>query len=130
MKKLICLMLILCLLPVIALADFDLSSMSIGELRQLQQRINAEIITRAEWKEVEVPAGEWIIGEDIPEGYYSIRATDKIAIVEAAPPESKLDDFYHVLGKGEEVGKVLFVAGSIFKTSSTVILAPPKGLGF
>lgn len=62
-------------------------------------------MSRPEWKAVEVPAGEWIIGQDIPEGYYSITAKDKIAITQSNPVGSARDDFYHVLGANETVGK-------------------------
>lgn len=129
MKKLISIILILCLFPVVSLAD-DLSSMSYEDLITLSRQITAEIMSRPEWKEVDVPSGEWVIGEDIPEGYYSITATDRTAIVSATPIGSKAEDFYHVIGEGETVGKAFFKTGSIFKTSRTVILAPPKGLGF
>lgn len=130
MRKIIAIILIACSLMSVALAETNLASMSFDELLTLSQQLTKEIMSRPEWKEVEVPAGEWIIGSDIPEGYYSITATGKIAIVEAAPANSKLDDFYHVLNNRETVEKVFFAKGSIFKTSSTVILAPPKGLGF
>lgn len=129
MKKLLCLLLVI-LIPVAAIAETDLSSMTYDDLIALNRQIIAEIMNRPEWKEVTVPAGMWIIGQDIPEGYYSIRATGKIAITSSAPEGSQRDDFYHVLGADGEVGKEFFKSGNIFKTSNPVILAPPKGLGF
>ena len=72
MRKFI-VMLLACLMIVsFALAD-DLSSMTIDELRQLQNEINAEIRSRPEWKEVTIPSGTWIVGKDIPAGEYCIK---------------------------------------------------------
>ena len=130
MKKMISLVLVFCLLPVIALSEVDVSSLSYNQLFQLRKEIEKEIMSRPEFKSVKVPTGEWIIGEDIPEGYYSVTAIEAFTIIEAAPDGSQLDDFYHILQADESVGKVFFRAGSIFKTSSPVILATPKGLGF
>lgn len=129
MKKLILLVIAFSLMLSCAYAE-NLAGMTIDDLVALRNAINAEIAGRPEWKQVTVPAGQWIIGEDIPAGYYSITALDKIAIVEAAPSGSPHDDFYHVISAGGNVGKVLFVEGSIFKTNAPIILAPPLGLDF
>ena len=64
MKKLFCLFLIVCLIPVFAAAETDLSSMSYAELVELSQQITKEIMSRPDWKQVEVPAGVWNIGTD------------------------------------------------------------------
>ena len=130
MRKLICFLLIICLIPAIALSETDLSSLSLDELIALRIRIEKEIVSRSEWKSVTVPTGEWLIGEDIPEGYYSVKTTGKLTIIQAAPSGSNHDDFYHGLSADESVGKLFFPSGSIFKTSNPVILEPPKGLGF
>ena len=74
MKKLLSIILMLALfLPAAALADApDLSGMGFDELVRLREQINAELWTRGEWQEVEVPAGVWEIGKDIPEGHWNI----------------------------------------------------------
>lgn len=75
MKKLITLLLILAMLPVIALADLpDISGLSFDELVQLKDQINLAIWNSQEWQEVTVPAGVWIVGIDIPAGYWEINA--------------------------------------------------------
>ena len=77
MKKLITLLLILAMMPVIALADLpDISGLSFDELVQLKDQINLAIWNSQEWQEVRVPAGVWIVGEDIPAGHWSITPTD------------------------------------------------------
>ena len=50
-----------------------ISEMTYEELIQMRQRIDREIVSRPEWKEVTVPAGIYKVGEDIPAGTYSIR---------------------------------------------------------
>ena len=75
MKKLLAVTLILALLlPVAALADLpDISGLSFDELVQLKDQINLAMWNSQEWQEVTVPAGVWEIGNDIPEGHWTIR---------------------------------------------------------
>ena len=73
MKKLIALLLILALVPAIALADLpDLSGLSFNELVQLREQLNLAIWNSKEWQEVTVPVGVWKVGEDIPQGKWTI----------------------------------------------------------
>ena len=86
MKKLICIILIMCLFPVVALAD-DLASMSYEDLIALSRQIAVEIMSRPEWKEVKVSSGVYEIGKDIPEGSYSIECDNpRHAIIEVRKP--------------------------------------------
>ena len=128
MRKFVCFALILCLLPVMALAD-DLSSMSFDDLMALRQQITAEIMSRPEWKEVTVPAGNWEVDKDIPIGFYSITATDSLTIVRL---EDKNGDFvfYKTMDNGEMCGKAEFAKGSVLYVNKPVILAPVASLGF
>lgn len=74
MKKLIALLLILVLVPVASMADLpDISGLSFDELIQLREQLNLAIWNSAEWKEVTVPIGVWKVGEDIPQGKWTIR---------------------------------------------------------
>ena len=129
MKKLICVVLIL-LLPVVALADVDLASMPYDELMTLHRSIVAEIMSRPEWKEVTVPPGIYVIGEDIPVGSYSLECVDHNSIIETNKIGSARSDFYNVLGNGETVGKVELKEGYTIRISGTVIFRPPVLLGF
>ena len=74
MKKLLAVLLVLCLLPWVYAEDIDLSGLSFEELRALQNRIAEEIVTRPEWMEVAVPVGVYKIGVDIPAGDWCLRA--------------------------------------------------------
>ena len=78
MKRLLCVLLILCAVPVFVFAeDIDLSALSFDELRTLQTRISNELTTRPEWKNVTVPEGFYTIGVDIPAGKWEIRCGEK-----------------------------------------------------
>lgn len=59
-----------------AYADIDLNGMSFDELVALKDQINLAIWNSAEWQEVEVPYGVWVVGEDIPAGKWTVTAGD------------------------------------------------------
>lgn len=129
MKKLLCVLLIVCFLPVIALSE-DFSSMSYDELIELHRQLIKEIMSRPEWKEVEVPAGKWIIGEDIPEGSYSLTTVNDSSIVQVYGTNNYGIPELIYLQEGETYGKLILTAGMQIDISSPVIFAPVKGLGF
>ena len=83
MKKLFCAFLILALfLPLAASADVDLSGMTFDELVALREQINLAIWNCQEWQEVTVPQGLYVVGEDIPEGTWTIKAaTDHFTVI-------------------------------------------------
>lgn len=77
MKKLFFLFLATLLLFSSASADpIDLSGLSFDELVALRDQINLAIWNCQEWQEVTVPAGVWIVGQDIPAGHWSIEPMD------------------------------------------------------
>lgn len=130
MKKLICIVMIMCLFPVVSLAE-DLSSMSYEDLIALSQRIATEIMSRSEWKEVEVPPGTYEIGKDIPAGEYSIKCVDHNAIIEIKTANGGwTNKLYEVLSANEVLGKAMLPEGYLISISGNVIFAPPVLLGF
>ena len=128
MKKIICIIVLAVMLPVIALAD-DLSAMSYDDLIALSRQLTAEIMSRPEWKEVEIPAGNWEVGKDIPVGFYSITATADYSMVRLEDKDEHYV-FYQTMKKGEVCGKAEFASGSMLYLSDPVILAPVAILGF
>lgn len=56
--------------------DFVLDGLSFDELVALKDRINLAIWNSQEWQEVVVPQGDWIVGEDIPVGKWTIKCAD------------------------------------------------------
>ena len=129
MKKLLALILVLCCVSGCACADFDLSIMSYDDLVALQKAIVAEIMSRPEWKEVEVPAGTWIVGEDIPAGSYSVKPADVSAVVFKLYKDEndKYGDSSIIL---DVLGKVVLEDGMIVSLNYAAIFAPAVTLGF
>lgn len=73
MKKLFCLLIALLFVPLVSFADLpDISGLSYDELIELREKINLAIWNCSEWQEVEVPAGVWEVGVDIPAGKWTI----------------------------------------------------------
>lgn len=69
----LCFYLCFCCFPAFS-ENIDISGLSFSELVVLKDRINLALWNSDEWQEVEVPAGVWIIGEDIPSGHWTISA--------------------------------------------------------
>jgi len=73
MKRFVCLLFVLFLLPVVSFADLpDISGLSYDELVQLHDQINLAMWNSEKWQEVTVPIGVWTVGEDIPLGHWTI----------------------------------------------------------
>ena len=133
MKKVIVVLFAALMLFSAAYAETDLSSLSYDELVSLQKKVSAEIMTRPEWKTVEIPIGQWIIGKDIPEGYYSIIPQDSLVLVDGYSDGTKsLSNvlFTYVLSEDETVGKVFLPEGCLLTNNRVIKLAPPVSLGF
>ena len=85
MKKILCIVLAAALfgcLATPALSEgIDLSGLSWDELIALKAQINQELTTRDQWQEVEVPQGLWVVGEDIPEGMWTVVCNAGAAVV-------------------------------------------------
>ena len=72
MKKLVSLLILCALLTAPALAEIDLSGMTFEELVDLRAQVDLAIFASDGWQEVTVPAGAYVIGRDIPAGYWTI----------------------------------------------------------
>lgn len=128
MKKLIIVMVVVCLLCSVAVAE-NLSSLSYEDLLVLRDELNAEIMSRPEWKQALVPVGTWYTGTDIPIGYYSITSTNDLSIVRLVDKNDHFI-FYKTMEKDEVAGKVYFEEGSVLTVYDPIYLSPPLSLGF
>lgn len=77
-KKVFCIGLVIVLFAcgVVYADGVDLSGMSFDELVALKDQINIAIWNSQEWQEVTVPQGEWVVGQDIPVGKWTIKCAD------------------------------------------------------
>lgn len=110
MKKTICILLLLVCMTSFAAADsIDLSGMSFEELIALKEQINLAIWSCQEWQEVTVPEGIYIVGQDIPEGTWTIRAaTDHFTVIkfgDTLEPNGIEVAYSKYYGKGEAYSK-------------------------
>ena len=139
MKKFACIIVAIVLLPIVALADIDLSSMSYEELEELSQKVTTEMMSRSEWGGVKVPAGIWTVGVDIPEGEYSIRMCNEKQTGKVSVWGKEKDDYITnggcvyplVFGYDYTVfGKVVLKEGYIVDSNIDTFFCPPVKLGF
>lgn len=137
MKKLFALVLVsMILASAAALADVDLSDLSYTDLLALRDQVQAELISRPEWKQVTVPGGTWTVGEDIPAGSYSIYPVKSVVIHLWGAAVDDFDtaggmlisDYWSSPTTG--LGKVALVDGNVLQLSAPVIFAPAEQLHF
>lgn len=153
MKRLFVLLLAAIFLSGSAAADpVDLSGMSFDDLVALRDQLNLAIWNSQEWQEVTVPAGLWIVGQDIPAGHWSIHVAGSCDIILVSYFD-KLDDAGLSVGPGSylfsqtiatpglsgfgevnaETVDIDMQEGWFFKNAGAVIFSPYTGkpdLGF
>ena len=126
MRRIICMLLAVFLfLPAISCAEIDIKSLSTDELLELKASILQELMDRGEIKSATVPAGKYVVGEDIPEGKYSM-STDQLLVTVVI---NEYDDMY-VISPDNGIGKLTLKAGDTLQVTSTVILTKYTGLTF
>ncbi len=132
MKKLLSILLFLCLFTSFSFAETDLSQLSYDNLLTLQKELVKEIMSRPEWKEVEVPAGQYTIGVDIPAGWYSVRPKTQSAYssVYFRWYPNPNNDYWDYMRIEDKLGKFEFYEGMRIYLEDTTIFAPPIPLGF
>ncbi len=136
MKKIVALLLALlfCLGSFPAFAAVDLSAYTQEELLALRDSINKELLKRGIEKEVIVPIGIYIVGEDIPAGVYTIKTINDGAELKVYENiHSSRHFFYEYLTHydSEAIGKLTLTNGNIVEIGdSNLLFTPYQGLGF
>ena len=134
MKKLASFCIMILLMFSFSSAESIFSPFSYDELILLSQALNAEIVSRPEWEGTTIPAGQWVIGKDIPAGTYSIR-TDKLVGVTVWRKEVQNFTnggmvFNELIDENNPYGKLKLETGWILEISLPITLAPPAALTF
>lgn len=91
--------------------SIDLSGMTDDELLALQDRIADELECRGSAelpKEVEVPKGVYAVGEDIPEGYWTITCKDAMSMLEWG---TELDEYGANFRPGKRIDLATLMKG-------------------
>ena len=116
---------VLLLLPIFASAEVDVKSLSTEELLALRVSIVDELMARGEMKSANVPAGEYVVGDDIPAGSYSI-TTDQLLVTIVV---GDYDGMY-VVSPDSPVGKLTLKAGDKIQITGKIVLTKYAGLSF
>ena len=121
MKRLITIILILAMiLPAAALADLpDISGLSYDELIEVSRKIQMQLFSSQLVNGVNVPPGEYTVGEDIPEGSYRVGIVNKEynSMITINSAEKKVITSYTLgdLYGAYEVGKLTLENGMILE---------------
>ena len=141
MKKIFSLLLVFVILsmPAALAEEIDVKKYSYKQLELIEKAIRHEMMIRPEWKRVTVPVGIWKVGDDIPAGTYSIRATPE-GITSVNLWRRAKDDYSSnglilcesvIFDETDLIGKVIFEEGNVLEISgSPVYLCPPVSLEF
>lgn len=133
MKKIVSALvaLVLVLLPVLSLADIDLSGYSTAKLIDIRGQILIELRERGDLISFEVPVGYFVVGMDIPAGDYYVTPTKRSTIV-SVYSNSDRDDFlwYGSVDSGDRMratltdGQMIEVAidPAMFKTYTGITI--------
>ena len=116
---------VLLLLPIFASAEVDVKSLSTEELLALRVSIVDELMARGEMKSANVPAGEYVVGDDIPAESYSI-TTDQLLVTIVI---GDYDGMY-VVSPDSPVGKLTLKAGDKIQITGKIVLTKYAGLSF
>ena len=118
---------------------FDISALSYDELIALHKQVSLAIMQSDEWKEVTVPIGTYVIGEDIPAGDYTVTYTGRVQSCLYIYPDIKSVGSYdfslHILNPSVfdsgSIGKLSLSDGQVIDIQyGSVVFTPYTGLGF
>lgn len=118
---------LLCALPALAFADFDLSSLSDDELVALKSQLVTEMKSRDSFKKLTVPQGTYTVGIDIPSGDYSVYTIDYSSAAGLA-----VNDFeIYTVSPDAPVGKISLKDGdSVSVVFASLFFTKYQGIGF
>lgn len=125
MKKLFSLLLVVVLCSFVSAFAVDLTDLSDDELIQLRSDLAGEMISRNMMASANVPTGDYIIGEDIPAGIYTVTTEASLVTVTIGDFEGM-----YVLRNDSPIGKLTLEAGKKFSITSAVTLTKYAGLSF
>lgn len=136
MKRTLSLILAILILTAPALAaapSVDLSAFSYDELVEFNQAVGREIMTRPEWKKINLPAGDFYGGEDIPFGRYTISIAEDNTHAYAITIGNTITDnkdFYRLDGSAGQRQLVITigVGDYIHVTVGAMFIEPYRGL--
>lgn len=121
---------IVCMIEANATVMNELSQLNTNEIAVMEMLLEREIQRRSDFsKEVVVPMGEYIVGEDIPAGIYTVVTGDGYCNLEVYSNGKKIYDYDSLESK--TIGKLTLKDGqTVHIKYDSVTFSPYKGLGF
>jgi hypothetical protein len=125
MKKLLVMLIVALLCASVPALAVDLTSLTDDELIRLRADLADELLSRGLMASANVPTGEYIIGEDIPAGTYSVTTEKGVVLISS-------DDYSLVYSVDPDapIGKVTFESGMKLQFTGPVTLTKYAGLSF
>ncbi|MBQ3326547.1 MAG: hypothetical protein IJG86_02015 [Clostridia bacterium] len=118
-----------------ASADVDLSGMSYDELVALQADVISAIAESGGAVSFRAEPGEYIVGEDIPVGRYSVRAAgDDFCVISVDNADGLMrvnESFEESSRPGKVIGQLILEYGErVSVRSGALLFASPAGISF
>lgn len=131
MKRVLTVVLVLLsLVSAVSAETIDLKGMTPEELVSLRDAVNAELIARGFEKEVNVPAGTYVVGKDIPAGEYTISTKAMMLAFTTLDSNGQYDDIHSIM-PGTPIGRIQLREGyTVEIVGGTAIFSVYTGLGF
>ena len=139
MKRILTIILTITLLTMaVAFADslIDLSKYSDAQLKEILLLVNQEMVNRKIVKQAKIPAGQYIVGTDIPAGKYEIteqKASSIFGPLIEVYSNGKSDFSNMIVYNLMDPGDTMIVElknGYLFETNSAIILKTFTGISF
>jgi ABC-type phosphate/phosphonate transport system substrate-binding protein len=125
MKRLFSLLLVFLICASVPAFAIDMTSLSNDELIQLRSDLADEMLSRGMTASMKIPTGDYIIGEDIPAGSYTVTTDQVLVSITVGDYESM-----YVLTPDSPIGKLSLEDGKKFCITSAVTLTKYTGLSF
>ena len=117
--------------PVTLSVSIQTADIPYENLLHIRNQLDEEILARGDWTSIEIPAGRWIVGEDIPAGFYSVTAVNgKYTSFDLVAPDAYHSHTYYTVEENGVVGKVELKDGMTLEIPRPLLFAAPKSLGF
>ena len=126
MKRIFCVVLILTLCMVSASAD-SLKQKSTDELLSMYQEIQSILLSRSNEYYLELAAGRYVVGEDVPAGTYRMEcegayASSTVKVWDTASSKSYRES--HIMAElynSSVIGKIEFVKGNVVEITNSAV---------
>ena len=117
--------------PVTLSVSIQTADIPYENLLHIRNQLDEEILARGDWTEIEILAGSWTVGQDIPAGFYSVASVGgKRTSFNVVSADAYRSRSYYSIEENGVVGKIELKDGMVLEIARPLIFAAPKSLGF